>query len=153
MNFDESPPDFGAFEREMAAPMRPYGLEKAKVALRRNYPIASNWKLSVENYCECYHCQPAHPEYSVAHGRAIPRAECDVALAEVMAKAPSVGLTQHLVNRSWLHADSSASSTASTVTRSSAATSREAATASPLRRCSAASPAMTAARRTFTSGR
>ena len=105
VNFDENPPDFGAFEREMAAPMRPYGLDKAKVALRRNYPITSNWKLSVENYCECYHCQPAHPEYSVAHGRAIPRAECDVALGEVMAKATSVGLTQHFVNRSWLHAE------------------------------------------------
>ncbi len=32
VNFDENPPDFGAFEREMAAPMRPYGLDKSKVA-------------------------------------------------------------------------------------------------------------------------
>jgi Rieske 2Fe-2S family protein len=105
VNFDDDPPDFGALEREMAAPMRPYGLDKAKVALRRNYPIASNWKLAVENYCECYHCQPAHPEYSVGHGRAIPDGECDAMLGEVMTRAPSVGLTQHCVRRSWLNAE------------------------------------------------
>ncbi len=105
VNFDESPPDFEAFEREMGPPLRPYALDQAKVALRRNYPIASDWKLAVENYCECYHCQPAHPEYSVAHGRAVPRAECEAQLGEVMAKAPSVGLTQHFVNRSWLRAE------------------------------------------------
>lgn len=105
VNFAEDPPDFEAFAREMGPPLAPYGLDRARVAHRQNYPIASNWKLAVENYCECYHCQPAHPEYSVAHGRAVPRAECDVALAEVMAKAPSVGLTQDYVNRSWLQAE------------------------------------------------
>ena len=105
VNFDDNPPDFDVLEREMAAPMRPYGLDQARVAHRQNYPIASNWKLSVENYCECYHCQPAHPEYSVGHGRAIPRDECDAMLGEVMGRAPSVGLTQHFVNRSWLHAE------------------------------------------------
>ena len=81
-------------------------LDTAKVAHRQNYPIASNWKLAVENYCECYHCQPAHPEYSVGHGRALPDEECEAMLGEVMAKAPSVGLTQHRVRRSWLHAPS-----------------------------------------------
>ncbi len=106
VNFDDDPPDFGALEREMAAPMRPYGLDQAKVALRRNYPITSNWKLAVENYCECYHCQPAHPEYSVGHGRAIPDAECAAMLSDVMAKAPVVGLTQHTIRRSWLNAGS-----------------------------------------------
>ena len=73
----------------MAPAVRPYGLDKAKVAHRQNYPIASNWKLAVENYCECYHCQPAHPEYSVGHGRAAAGRRVRLAmLAEVMAKAP-----------------------------------------------------------------
>jgi Rieske 2Fe-2S family protein len=105
VNFATDPPAFDALEREMGPPLRPYGLGQARVAHRQNYPIASNWKLAVENYCECYHCQPAHPEYSVAHGRAVPRAECDVALSEVMARAPEVGLTQDYVNRSWLRAE------------------------------------------------
>jgi Rieske 2Fe-2S family protein len=104
VNFDDAAPDFAVLERELGPPLRPYGLERAKVAHRRNYPIASNWKLAVENYCECYHCQPAHPEYSVGHGRAIPDAECDAMRAEVMDRAASVGLTQHTVRRSWLRA-------------------------------------------------
>jgi phenylpropionate dioxygenase-like ring-hydroxylating dioxygenase large terminal subunit len=104
VNFDDDPPDFGALEGELGPAIRPYGLAKTKVAHRRNYPIASNWKLAVENYCECYHCQPAHPEYSVGHGRALPDAECYSLLSEVMAKAPSVGLTQHTIRRSWLRA-------------------------------------------------
>jgi Rieske 2Fe-2S family protein len=102
--FDEDPPDFAEFEREMGPPMRPYGIAGAKVAHRRNYPIASNWKLAIENYCECYHCQPAHPEYSVGHGRAIPDAECEAMLSEVMARAEGVGLTTHTIRRSWLAA-------------------------------------------------
>ena len=104
VNFADNPPDFAALAREMGPPLRPYGLDKAKVALRRNYPIASNWKLTVENYCECYHCQPAHPEYSVGHGRAIPDAECAAMRSDVMAKAEGVGLTQHTIRRSWLDA-------------------------------------------------
>ena len=104
VNFAENPPDFSELAREMGPPLRPYGLDQAKVALRRNYPITSNWKLTVENYCECYHCQPAHPEYSVGHGRAIPDAECVAMLSDVMAKAEGVGLTQHTIRRSWLGA-------------------------------------------------
>jgi phenylpropionate dioxygenase-like ring-hydroxylating dioxygenase large terminal subunit len=104
VNFDESPPDFGEFERSMGPALAPYALGKAKVAHRQNYPIRSNWKLAVENYCECYHCQPAHPEYSVGHGRAIPDPECFTMLSDVMAKAPAVGLTQHTIRRSWLRA-------------------------------------------------
>jgi len=104
VNFAEDPPDFASFERDMAPAMRPYGLGGAKVALRRNYPIACNWKLAIENYCECYHCQPAHPEYSVGHGRSLPDAECAPLLAAVMEKAESVGLTRHTIRRSWLDA-------------------------------------------------
>jgi len=104
VNFDVAAPDFGEFERAMAPALAPYGLAKTRVAHRQNYPIASNWKLAVENYCECYHCQPAHPEYSVGHGRALPDAECVTMLAEVMARAPAVGLTQNSIRRSWLRA-------------------------------------------------
>jgi Rieske 2Fe-2S family protein len=103
-NFDDAPADFAVLERAMGPAMRPYGLDRAKVAHRQNYPIRSNWKLAVENYCECYHCQPAHPEYSVGHGRALPDAECGAMLSEVMAKAPAVGLTQDVIRRSWLRA-------------------------------------------------
>lgn len=44
-----------------------YGWDNAKVAHRETYPVVSNWKLTVENYLECYHCTPSHPEYSKLH--------------------------------------------------------------------------------------
>ena len=106
VNFADDPPDFAPLERDLKPAVRPYGLATAKVAHRQNYPIRSNWKLAVENYCECYHCQPAHPEYSVGHGRALPDAECGAMLSEVMARAPEVGLTQDVIRRSWLKAPS-----------------------------------------------
>jgi len=102
INFDDEPAPFDQFRRDMTEPLAPYGLMQARVAHRQNYPIASNWKLAVENYCECYHCQPAHPEYSVGHGRAIPAGEFATMLAQVMERAPASGLTQHVVQRSWL---------------------------------------------------
>ena len=104
VNFDAAPAPFEAIANDLAAPLAPYALEHSKVAHRQNYPIASNWKLAVENYCECYHCAPAHPEYTVGHGRAIPRKEQAALLPEVMARAPEAGLTQHDVRRSWLDA-------------------------------------------------
>ncbi len=44
-----------------------YGWAEARIAHRETYPLAANWKLAVENYVECYHCAPAHPEYSKLH--------------------------------------------------------------------------------------
>jgi len=102
VNFDDDPPDFGILERGLGAALKPYDLARTKVAHRRNYPIRSNWKLAVENYCECYHCQPAHPEYSVGHGRALPDAECRSMLDGELEQSAAVGLTQDTIRRSWL---------------------------------------------------
>jgi Rieske 2Fe-2S family protein len=104
VNFADDPPPFASIADDLREPLAPYGLEHARVALRRNYPIAANWKLTIENYCECYHCAPAHPEYSVAHGRAVPAEQFAADLQRVMARAPEVGLTQHVLRRSWLAA-------------------------------------------------
>ena len=106
INFDANPAPFDEFENDMAGPLAPYQLERTKVAHRQNYPIASNWKLAVENYCECYHCAPAHPEYSVGHGRAIPETEWAGLMDQVKAKGVIAGLTQDVVKRSWLDSSS-----------------------------------------------
>jgi len=39
-----------------------YPLSELTTAVRIVYPVASNWKAIVENYNECYHCGPVHPE-------------------------------------------------------------------------------------------
>ena len=65
--------DGAAFDQEFADfgdVLTFHGMSQAKVAARRTYPTAANWKLVVENFLECYHCLPAHPEYSSVHSRA-----------------------------------------------------------------------------------
>jgi Rieske 2Fe-2S family protein len=104
VNFDSAPAPFELIANDLAAPLAPYQLERTKIGHRQNYPIASNWKLAVENYCECYHCAPAHPEYTVAHGRAIPRSEQALLMPEVMERAAAAGFTRHEVRHSWLDA-------------------------------------------------
>ena len=39
-----------------------YPLTDLVCAARIVYPVAANWKAIVENYNECYHCGPIHPE-------------------------------------------------------------------------------------------
>jgi Rieske 2Fe-2S family protein len=39
-----------------------YTVGELKVGRRIAYEIGANWKLIVENFMECYHCGPVHPE-------------------------------------------------------------------------------------------
>jgi Rieske 2Fe-2S family protein len=39
-----------------------YPLDTLVVGKRMTYEVAANWKLLAENYNECYHCGPVHPE-------------------------------------------------------------------------------------------
>ncbi len=64
---DGTPDDFDATFGDMAAILDYHGFADAKVAHKASYPTAANWKLVVENFLECYHCQPAHPEFCSMH--------------------------------------------------------------------------------------
>ena len=44
--------------------LRRYPLDTLVVGMRQTYSVAANWKLLAENYNECYHCGPVHPELS-----------------------------------------------------------------------------------------
>jgi phenylpropionate dioxygenase-like ring-hydroxylating dioxygenase large terminal subunit len=70
--FAARPLDFAAAEVALRRSAGVYGWGRAKVAHRELYSIAANWKLAVENYMECYHCQPAHPEFARRHVYARP---------------------------------------------------------------------------------
>jgi glycine betaine catabolism A len=41
-----------------------YDLGALLTGLRLTYDVAANWKVIAENYNECYHCGPVHPELS-----------------------------------------------------------------------------------------
>lgn len=55
------------FERHVAGMeeiVGPYQPEELTVVARHSYELDTNWKVIVENYQECYHCQAIHPELS-----------------------------------------------------------------------------------------
>ena len=70
--FAEDPLDLGNAADALARSAGVHGWATAKVAHRELYSIRANWKLAVENYMECYHCTPAHPEFSKLHVLARP---------------------------------------------------------------------------------
>ncbi len=44
--------------------VRRYPLRTLVLGARLRYDVAANWKVIAENYNECYHCGPVHPELS-----------------------------------------------------------------------------------------
>jgi len=51
---DHLSPFFAKFDR--------FPLGKLRLASRKTYEVEANWKILVENYQECYHCAPVHPD-------------------------------------------------------------------------------------------
>ena len=100
INFDENAV-FQPIAADLDAPLAPYDISNTKVAHRQNYPIKSNWKLAVDNFCECYHCVPAHREFAVGHGRARPEEKVAELRQEVIGRARACGLTSEMLDVSW----------------------------------------------------
>lgn len=76
--------DLDMVEKELGPGLRYCGIPEARIAARRSYSIQANWKLVMENFFECYHCAPAHPEY------------CSVMKYELVGQqSPAVALDAH----------------------------------------------------------
>ena len=58
---DEPPGDFDDMAQRMAPYLAPHGLNGAKVAKQVDIIEHGNWKLTIENNRECFHCA-GHPE-------------------------------------------------------------------------------------------
>ena len=69
INLSEHPNDFEEFIAPTKKFIEFHGLEDAKIAHRQYYPTEGNWKLTLDNFHECYHCQPSHPEYCQVHDK------------------------------------------------------------------------------------
>lgn len=63
----EKPMDFKEFIAPLTELVNFHNPGKAKIAARRKYPTKANFKLVLENFQECYHCGPAHPEFCSVH--------------------------------------------------------------------------------------
>ncbi len=64
---DEEPDDFDMTFGDMEPILRYHGMADARIAHIGRYPTTANWKLVVENFFECYHCVPSHPEFCSMH--------------------------------------------------------------------------------------
>jgi glycine betaine catabolism A len=55
-------PDLAVELGEVSNRISRYPLDSLVVGQQLRYEVAANWKLVAENYNECYHCGPVHPE-------------------------------------------------------------------------------------------
>ena len=83
ISFADQPESLDTARRSLDAALAPFGIERARVAHKEKYWIDANWKLAVENYVECYHCAPAHPEFSESHSIQRPK-ERNIKLMEAL---------------------------------------------------------------------
>ena len=63
----ETPPaDFAVLRASMEPYLKPHGLADCKVAAAIDIIEKGNWKLTMENNRECYHCVANHPELTIS---------------------------------------------------------------------------------------
>ena len=63
----ETPPaDFAVLRASMEPYLLPHGLANCKVAASIDIIEKGNWKLTMENNRECYHCVANHPELTIS---------------------------------------------------------------------------------------
>lgn len=96
---DDPAPEIDRVAERLAPYLRLHGIAGARLARREVFPVHANWKLTVENYLECYHCKPAHQEYcrveikadKNADGSAAARARYDARYRKWLARAEQLG--------------------------------------------------------------
>lgn len=90
--FAREPLDFTHAQHALTRTAGVHGWAQARVAERRLYAIKANWKLAIENYMECYHCKPAHLEYTKRHVYARPAKQSATAEEAGRARAAALGI-------------------------------------------------------------
>jgi len=87
----ESAPSLDENLAQLAPLTEPFDFENLKLVHTENYCVPANWKLALENYLECFHCTPAHHEYSRSHTLASPR-QMAAKLGPMRERSVEVGL-------------------------------------------------------------
>lgn len=62
----DAPDDFDGFREQVEPYLRPHQLRDCKIATQIDIVEDCNWKLTMENNRECYHCAANHPELTVS---------------------------------------------------------------------------------------
>lgn len=62
---EEAPSDFDEMAARLGPYIAPHNVRDTKVAFQKDIIEPGNWKLTMENNRECYHCGANHPELTV----------------------------------------------------------------------------------------
>ncbi|MDE2250712.1 MAG: aromatic ring-hydroxylating dioxygenase subunit alpha [Gammaproteobacteria bacterium] len=98
ISFAASPPALDDAARALANAAGTHGWANATVAHQARFGIGANWKLALENYMECYHCQPAHPEFARRHANARPWAQAADLERSAHERSRALGIGIHSVD-------------------------------------------------------
>ena len=99
INLDAAAPGFSEGLGAMVPALEIYRLEDTKVACQKTFTVDANWKLAIENFMECYHCTPAHKEYSCSHALNSP-ADYERLRPDMLVQAESLGYQIESVDQS-----------------------------------------------------
>jgi Rieske 2Fe-2S family protein len=97
--FTDDPLSLDGCREDLAEAMAMFDFPNLKVAAQKTYDIPANWKLSIENYQECYHCATAHPEYARMHTLMLDNDKQDRVQKHMLEKMVACGLKQIYVDR------------------------------------------------------
>jgi phenylpropionate dioxygenase-like ring-hydroxylating dioxygenase large terminal subunit len=62
LNASGDAPDLAAQLGNLGIVVEGYRPEDLWLGASHTYQLRANWKIAIENYCECYHCSEIHPE-------------------------------------------------------------------------------------------
>ncbi|MCZ7570961.1 MAG: aromatic ring-hydroxylating dioxygenase subunit alpha [Ardenticatenaceae bacterium] len=58
----DDPPDFTPVVRDIRPHLEPHEFGQVRICHTARRLVRANWKILAENFRECYHCGPSHPE-------------------------------------------------------------------------------------------
>lgn len=67
INLSDKPANFNEIFNPLLNKFSQWSLPELNIYKTIKYKVNGNWKLIVQNYCECYHCPILHPELSTIH--------------------------------------------------------------------------------------
>lgn len=105
VNLSDTPEPVDALRDHLSPILKPQGMDRARIALIRDYQLDLNWKLVVENNRECHHCELNHPgyiavQYDTENDNPALAGEIAERLADCRARWTDAGLDVSRVNTS-----------------------------------------------------
>ncbi len=67
INLSDSPENFNDYFLPISERFSNWDISNLETYKTIEYKIDGNWKLVMQNYCECYHCPILHPELAAIH--------------------------------------------------------------------------------------